>query len=204
MRPLSYADIVFLIGGIYWPKDFLPTAVPNARIIAWGYDSSVVRAIGPSSEASIFGHAENLLTDLCALRFPWTIKSRPIIFVGHSLGGLVIKEALIRSSEYLNSYQDAKLAAIYSNTKGVVFIGTPHRGSDKTVLAEIVANVVKIGLKRPNDKLLKTIATESQLLERQGKSFASISYGMPIACVSEELGPGIGVVGLSPFPTQPC
>lgn len=48
---------------------------------------------------------------------------RPVIWVSHSMGGLLVKQMLVdakESQEYNN---------IYSNTKGVVFFGTPHAGS---------------------------------------------------------------------------
>lgn len=81
------------------------------RIISWGYDSSVVNAFSNSSQASIFGHAEVLLADmssrklrqgeakasiLCEFRYASSIQQlRPIIFIGHNLGGIVIKQVSV-------------------------------------------------------------------------------------------------------------
>lgn len=42
--------------------------MPNARIITWGYDSSVGNVTTFASQASIFGHAGALLADLDMLR----------------------------------------------------------------------------------------------------------------------------------------
>lgn len=39
----------------------------RSRIITWGYDSSVVKLDG-ASQASIFGQAEELISDLKGLR----------------------------------------------------------------------------------------------------------------------------------------
>lgn len=205
-RERIQADIIFLHGlrghaektwskgDICWPRDLLPKDLPHVRIISWGYDSSVLKPIKASSQASIFGHAENLLHDLSRIRDSWDAEIRPIIFVGHSLGGLVIKEALIRASEYHSNGQHPDLGAIHSCTKGVVFLGTPHRGSGKASIGEIVSNIAKIGLQRPNDKLIEVLAEDSQVLERQMKSFTSLSNTLPIACVTEELPTGIGMV----------
>ena len=66
--------------------------MPNARIMTWGYDSSVAKALEFSSQNSLFGHAENLLTDLANKRRREDEKQRPIVFVGHSMGGLLIKQ----------------------------------------------------------------------------------------------------------------
>lgn len=51
-----------------WPRDLLSKDFPNARIITWGYDSNVVNFFAPSSKNSLFGHANNLLTDVATLR----------------------------------------------------------------------------------------------------------------------------------------
>jgi hypothetical protein len=50
------------------------------------------------------------------------LQQRPIVFVCHSLGGLVVKKALSLSLiSQRHAYRD-----ISSATKGVVFMGTPH------------------------------------------------------------------------------
>ena len=79
---------------ICWPRDFLKTEpkLKHTRVITWGYDSSVAKLSDFSSQSSIFSHAENLLIDLVRKRQESEEENRPIVFVGHSLGGLVIKE----------------------------------------------------------------------------------------------------------------
>jgi hypothetical protein len=50
-----------------------------------------------------------------------------MIFIAHSLGGLILKEAL-RQSWAAPDYQH-DLKTIYKATRVVIFLGTPHRGS---------------------------------------------------------------------------
>lgn len=78
----AVADIVFIHGltgrsektwldkqsGVYWPIDLLATDVPNARILAFGYDADVVKLLGAVSQNNLQSHAEALLSDLAALR----------------------------------------------------------------------------------------------------------------------------------------
>jgi predicted alpha/beta-fold hydrolase len=63
---------------------------------------------------------------------------RPIIFIGHSLGGLVINKALHLASS------NPRHASINDATQGVVFFGTPHRGMQSgSSLESIVHNVLQ-------------------------------------------------------------
>ncbi|KAI8630352.1 hypothetical protein F5Y19DRAFT_474742 [Xylariaceae sp. FL1651] len=51
-------------------------------------------------------------------------KSRPIVFLGHCLGGLIIRQAIRFATK-------EKLVSIASATKSMMFFGTPHGGGDK-------------------------------------------------------------------------
>ena len=55
-------------GDVCWPRDILPLDVMNARVMTWGYDSSIANISGTSSQASLFGHADGLLSDLSRSR----------------------------------------------------------------------------------------------------------------------------------------
>ncbi|KJR89828.1 ribonuclease p/mrp subunit [Sporothrix schenckii 1099-18] len=181
-------------GKVCWPRDLLKVDTPTCRIFTWGYDVNVANVTHAASHATIFGHAESLLQDICMSRASKGEAERPLVFVGHSLGGLVIKEALIRSSEYFFNRQDEELGSVYACTKGIVFLGTPHRGSELTSYGHVVAKVAKVFLRNPNEHLISLLEKESPILERQRRSFASISKNLDIACVIEELPTSLGIV----------
>ena len=82
---------------IFWPRDLLPHVFPKARISTWGYDVQIERMFTSTSKASVFHHAQTLLIDLAALRSSAFEKSNPVIFIAHSLGGIVVKDALCMS-----------------------------------------------------------------------------------------------------------
>lgn len=54
--------------GTYWPVDLLPQNVPNARIMAFGYDAGVTNFVGPVGQNNIRDHASTLLGDLARVR----------------------------------------------------------------------------------------------------------------------------------------
>lgn len=78
----------------YWPRDLLPKDFPNARVLAYGYDSHVSHFFrDTASQNNIITLGRDLLHNLVAYRVDEP--TRPLFFVCHSLGGLVVKEASV-------------------------------------------------------------------------------------------------------------
>lgn len=73
-----------------WLRDFIPTDLPHARILTYGYDTTLA---GSKSNARISDYAKEFLATVIDARRG--DPNRPIIFIGHSLGGLLIKEVRI-------------------------------------------------------------------------------------------------------------
>ncbi|KAK2691437.1 hypothetical protein QWA68_008919 [Fusarium oxysporum] len=150
-------------GGSYmWLEDSLPAhlraalAGCAARILLYGYDARVENTI---SFQSIHDLAGRLRGSLRAIR-PGIIKKRPLVYIGHSLGGLIIKENEPGGDEtdMLN------LRA----TRGALFFGVPHRGMDNSAL------LAAIGL-QANREFLESLRIGSPGLEKQSQLFSSVS-----------------------------
>lgn len=62
------------------------------------------------------------------------VGSKPIIWIAHSLGGLIVKEILFAS-------QGGARSDIFNSTKGVVFFGTPHCGATWASILRTVNNM---------------------------------------------------------------
>ncbi|KAF7502644.1 hypothetical protein GJ744_005398 [Endocarpon pusillum] len=114
---------------IFWPEELLSADRKDIRILTYGYDSHVVKCIPrPVNKMGIADHGQSLLQDIVSHRRRFNIpRERPIIFVAHSFGGLVVIQALIRSWRE-DSEDDMK--AVCKATYATIFFGTPHRGSD--------------------------------------------------------------------------
>jgi hypothetical protein len=142
-----------------WPKTLLPAELSKARILTYGYDAYIVRQSVASSNRLI-DHATNLLNDLTTDRARRNASSRPLIFVSHSLGGLVCKEAILLS----RNNPDVHLRDIFDHIKGIMFMGTPHKGAWMADWANIPASALGL-MKSTNKSLLKILETDDQFLE---------------------------------------
>ena len=58
-------------------------------------------------------------------------------------------------------------------TRGIIFLGTPHRGSDATTLPKLIASVIE-AFEDVNVNLLQDLERESETLDRIGDSFSQI------------------------------
>ncbi|KFZ07221.1 hypothetical protein V501_06676 [Pseudogymnoascus sp. VKM F-4519 (FW-2642)] len=152
-----------------WPKSLLSKDLPSARIISYGYDADVANLTRVAGQNTVREHARNLINDLTALRRDAV--GRPIIFVVHSLGGLVCQDALLVSS----NPNEEEQRDIVSSTCGIAFLGTPHAGSDLERFATAVANIVSI-VKKPNKKLLQVLRSNSEILANIKNDFLTMVH----------------------------
>ena len=154
---------------VYWPADLLRLDCPKARILTFGYDSRVSRFFsGPANQSNIFAHAGDLLYALNRER--QEAQDRPLIFVAHSLGGIILKETLRRSS----IERDLALRDIFASTRAVFFLGTPHRGSDWTDLGNTVRRIVSAAGLDTASQNLHTLRFDSPELELCQESFLQL------------------------------
>ncbi|KAI4932682.1 hypothetical protein J4E85_003080 [Alternaria conjuncta] len=121
----------------FWPRDLLPIDLPDARIITWGYAAATIKPLGVVSIANPTQHAEKLCSELASLRVD--VVDRPILFVAHSMGGIVAKKALLNSQD---SNVDS-IAPLVDDTRGIIFMGTPHCGSKSADVASFLAKIVR-------------------------------------------------------------
>lgn len=154
---------------VFWPRDLLPRVFPNSRIMTWGYDVTINHLISSSSKSSIYHHSETLLGDLAAKWIEESEKETPIIFIAHSLGGIVVKDAL-----QLSAKESSYLKEIAAATIGVMFLGTPHHGSKTASLGKLAFRIVQAFLQDPNTKILQGLEVNSEILERISRGFGQL------------------------------
>ncbi|KAF2999061.1 hypothetical protein E8E14_002825 [Neopestalotiopsis sp. 37M] len=164
-----------------WLRDFLPQSIPDARIFTWGYDAATHNTEHKST-LHLHDHGQALVNDLAQKRRG--DMKRPIIFIAHSLGGLVVKAALIHS--FHKRRDDTEHFSIKLSTMGIVFMGTPHLGSDAADMATVVLNALSVFM-RTDTKMLDHLKQESSQLDLQRSQFAELKDGIRILYCFESL-----------------
>ncbi|KAK5630106.1 hypothetical protein RRF57_005821 [Xylaria bambusicola] len=174
-----------------WPKLFLPDRLPKARLLTFGYDAYIIRngatrAVGINSLAD---HARGLLHDLTNARASPNESSRGIIFVAHSLGGLVCKSAILLSRNNPENY----LQDIFDRTLGFIFLGTPHQGAWMAHLGNIAVHTLGV-FASTNTKLLEILKPQNDALIEIERAFRSMvrelregGRRLELMCFYEEL-----------------
>ncbi|KAL7913986.1 hypothetical protein GGI35DRAFT_475827 [Trichoderma velutinum] len=151
-------------GGTHmWLRDSLPGHLtsetdnrPMARVMIYGYESAVAQSKNMQNLEDLATAFHSSLLALAA--GPTT---RPIILVGHSLGGLIIKQTLISLARSTIPDDQKLIRAVY----GVIFFGTPHDGMDISSLIPMVGD-------GPNRFLIESISRiNSQIISIQQRDF---------------------------------
>lgn len=102
------------------------------RIYSFGYNSDWVK--GKNNCLNIHHFGKSLLSALSTkpcLRDGGT----PIVLIGHSMGGLIIKKA------YNLARQDTNFETIAKRIRTIYFLATPHNGSDS---AKLLSDVLQV------------------------------------------------------------
>ncbi|KAF5577876.1 ribonuclease p mrp [Fusarium pseudocircinatum] len=180
----AQADIVFLHGlrgdreetwtknGVLWPKDLLPDDVPASRIFLFGYDANITSFDrSGATKTEIHSDAEDVCAKLAAERLGTDTVDRPIIFVAHSLGGLVAAQILVHGEHKPENSAESWIA---KNIRGMVFLGTPFRGSSVAKLAEAVRKVLGLFGVDTQEQTLKLLGVDSERLGELTRAFPQV------------------------------
>ncbi|XP_033221806.1 protein SERAC1 isoform X2 [Belonocnema kinseyi] len=106
-----------------WPKDWLPKDVPSVRVIGINYETnlSMWTPFCPieGMRSTIKERSDEFIRKLNLAG----VGKRPVMWVCHSMGGLLAKKMLV------DEWKNGDKHNICKNTRGIIFYSTPHRGS---------------------------------------------------------------------------
>lgn len=110
-------------------------------------------------------------------------RQRPIVFVAHSLGGLVVKMALAKAARE-SVYND-----ILRDCYGVAFFGTPHQGSSYFAMPSLSASIQSI-LQLANPlptSITDDLRVGNPLLLRVDEAFKAIAHDLRVWTLYETI-----------------
>ncbi|PVH92332.1 hypothetical protein DM02DRAFT_605500 [Periconia macrospinosa] len=170
----SEVDIVFVHGlrgdrestwtkdRVVWPKELLSKDIPKSRILSFGYDSGITHSDKAEvTQGSVADDARQLCSLLDDIRKQTGTADRPIIVIGHSLGGLVLAQVVYGGN---GATEGDSIRSIAQHIKGMIFLGTPFYGSKIAGWGEVVRRI--FGLFQPTDQnTLKNLKLDSKELK---------------------------------------
>ncbi|KAL3469683.1 tetratricopeptide repeat domain-containing protein [Aspergillus californicus] len=159
----------------------LPSSGDGARILSYNYSSPFTGT--KFSWESILMLGYDLLQQLNDDRSqsnPDSTTNKPILIVCHSLGGIIVKQALCVANKQFPRY-----GSIVNAIVGVIFQSAPHRYGDKLTsfmrFRDILEATAGKGLKLPN----ANVEQEGAILLDLADRFEGISFRSPILSIYE-------------------
>jgi hypothetical protein len=119
----------------FWPRT-LAADHPRACVWALHYQASVLDTpLTRAPTMDLLDRAAWLLEELVQNDVP----ARPIVFVAHSLGGLLVKQAL----QFSSVLGPQRWRPVWAQTRAVFFVATPHVGAQIANAAITLANALR-------------------------------------------------------------
>jgi len=142
-----------------WLRDALLRDLPTSRIMLYGYDTKLHNSHTFQDLEALASTLRLDLRTLATQDSPNAKPSRkPLIFIAHSLGGIVVKEAIIQMK------RDKDYLPLIDSIYGALFFGVPNNGLDISSLIPMVEG-------QPNQGFLHSLSKESQILRNQSREF---------------------------------
>ncbi|KAI9891067.1 MAG: hypothetical protein M1814_003418 [Vezdaea aestivalis] len=144
-------------GNYMWLRDTLPTDLPGARIMTYGFDSHMHKSESFQDLESLATALRNSLDLNLIKRSSKSNQPTPLVFIAFSLGGLILKQALIQMGK------GGKNQTLFKSVYGILFFGVPNQGLNVTSLLPMVKG-------QPNEQFIHMLG-KSQLLRDQCRDF---------------------------------
>ncbi|KAK0715229.1 hypothetical protein B0H67DRAFT_487309, partial [Lasiosphaeris hirsuta] len=156
--------------------------------LTYGYDTNIRHRLSPAaSHSTVYDFAWDLLVTLESMRRE--DPTRPILFIAHSLGGIVVKE-LLRRSKGCGEHQ-IHLENVYNSVIRIVFLGIPHRGADpRGILHHTVQKIAEAMGFGANKQVVETLLLTSERLRELRNEFSPMireKYWI-VYCFQEQYG----------------
>ncbi|KAB8269937.1 hypothetical protein BDV30DRAFT_241947 [Aspergillus minisclerotigenes] len=161
---------------VNWVTDFFCEDLPphvqkNTRLFFYNYDSYWQRDAIQERRTRL---GQELFQEVSSLAVK--TPERHFILVGHSYGGLVIKDAIIQAQ----IFHPHRVVNIFQQIKAAVFLGTPHRGSASALQGARVAQVLRLFGLGTFPEIVEAVRYDSVELQDMHRRFEATSDHLKI------------------------
>ncbi|KAE8441484.1 hypothetical protein EG329_004908 [Mollisiaceae sp. DMI_Dod_QoI] len=178
--------------GVFWPRDLLPDSPGPLKASIWLYgynaDMSAFTDDNNSGSVNMSQNAKALVKCLTEETNIQNATERPIIWVTHGLGGILLKRALLLSMDL--PVENSR--SLFISTYGIIFLGTPHTGADPAKWGNLLQLMTQALLKK-RPKSVEVLQRDSEVLQNINMHFLDIYQRFKICMVHEGLKTSDGV-----------
>ena len=155
------------------------------RIHSFGYNSDWGERKGSSLTIHDFGQA--LLGDMqnSPSLTGAANKGTPLVMVGHSMGGIIIKKVLLLAR------QDPSHHGLASRIHSMFFLATPHRGADS---AQMLGNMLKIAVLHGSKPYVDSLVPKSDAIQVINDGFRHAYQGIQLWSFFETVKTPLGLI----------
>ncbi|KAF5000041.1 hypothetical protein FGRMN_2052 [Fusarium graminum] len=151
--------------GRMWLRDFLSKDLPSCRTMIYGYNSS----FSSHCNDTIMDYGLELIGELKKIRSTDELSQRPLFFIAHSFGGIILARCLIKAIQTTEDDHPA-IVSLHKATYGMLLFSVPHKG---LVMDDIQKMLAQEGNNSRN-ALLQLIREKSELLAYQLADFKNL------------------------------
>jgi hypothetical protein len=151
-----------------WLRERLPKDLSCTRILIFGYDTTLVMS---ESFQTIVDIALSFISSLKSIGRS-SPSSKPCVFLVHSLGGIVLKQAMVQMA---GSGESSRF--MLGSVKEVILFGVPNRGMQVSHLLPMVQG-------QPNENLIRLLSLGSGYLTQLDGQFSGVAIHRNIRLVS--------------------
>ncbi|XP_044762040.1 protein SERAC1 isoform X2 [Coccinella septempunctata] len=157
-----------------WPRDWLGDDCRDLRVLGVNYETTLSKWNGCCSHVTEKTNLEEQSAKLMASLLQAGVGKRPVVWVTHSMGGLLVKNILCKAS----GSSDPGVRRLIDNTRGIVFYSTPHLGSNLATFNPASQLVLRLSIE------VQDLRENSPLLLDIHKRFLKVLEDSPIRVIS--------------------
>ncbi|KOS38495.1 hypothetical protein ACN38_g10682 [Penicillium nordicum] len=151
--------------GRMWLRDFLSKDLPQCRTMIYGYNSK----LSSHGVDKILNYGRELMEEIKKIRNTKELQQRPLIFIAHSFGGIILAHCLVKAIQTMEKDHPA-ITSLHRATYGMILFAIPHKG----LVMNDIQQMLEGDKSHPREQLLSQISSKSDLLMHQLADFKNL------------------------------